>query len=32
MDDQLKKYGELILAYTKENYKRVFREPAGIMN
>ena len=31
MDTQIKKYGELILEYTKENYKKVFREPAGIM-
>ena len=31
MDSQIKKYGELILNYTKENYKKVFREPAGVM-
>ena len=31
MVDQLEKYGELILNYTKENYKKVFREPAGVM-
>lgn len=31
MDNQIKKYGELILNYAKENYKKVFREPAGIM-
>ena len=27
MNEQIKKYGELILKYTKENYKKVFREP-----
>ena len=31
MDNQVKKYGELILNYVQENYKKVFREPAGIM-
>ena len=31
MDAQIKKYGELILEYTKENYKKVFREPSGVM-
>ena len=31
MDNQIKKYGELILNYVQENYKKVFREPAGIM-
>lgn len=31
MDAQVKKYGDLILDYVKENYKKVFREPAGIM-
>lgn len=29
---QIKKYGELIVKYVQENYKKVFREPAGIMN
>ena len=32
LDKQIKKYGELIVEYVQENYKRVFREPAGIMN
>ncbi len=31
MDKQIKKYGELIVEYVKENYKKVFREAAGIM-
>ncbi len=31
MDEQVKKYGELISEYVKENYKKVFREPAGVM-
>lgn len=31
MDAQIKKYGEIIKAYVEENYKKVFREPAGIM-
>ena len=32
MDNQIEKYGELILNYVKENYKKVFREADGIMN
>ena len=32
LDKQIKKYGELIVEYVQENYKKVFREPAGIMN
>lgn len=32
LDMQIKKYGELIVEYVQENYKKVFREPAGIMN
>lgn len=32
MEKQTEKYGELILQYVKENYKKVFREPAGIMH
>ena len=31
MDAEIKKYGEIIVDYVKENYKKVFREPAGIM-
>ena len=31
MDEQIKKYGEFIVEYVKENYKKVFREAAGIM-
>ena len=32
MDKQIEKYGELILDYVKENYRKVFREADGIMN
>ena len=32
MDKEIEKYGELILKYVKENYKKVFREANGIMN
>jgi putative isomerase len=31
MKQEIKKYGELILDYVKDKYKKVFREPAGIM-
>ena len=31
MDAQIKKYGEIIKKYVEENYRKVFREPAGIM-
>lgn len=31
LDKQIKKYGELIVKYVQDNYKKVFREPAGIM-